>query len=579
MKSRSLTIISIFLSLSGFAQQLDWAYSLKDNSVQNSANAIASNGKYVVVNASVRNDMSYDFKSGNNAFKGTKNIVAMYDDRGEIRWVIEHPGGGNLYRTRILAMNASDEVYACGRFSGSIDFDPGSGTQMVSATAGSVYIQKLDKDGKLVWVGHTSIDGEPVKMGFKSNGNIIVVGRTQDTCTALLKSGASRKIDKGVFIIEYADNGDVLEAYSIPTPNSFNNNIGLAIDRSDCIYVGASIDGPMNLDLKNKNLADTSHSGYDALLVKYSPDYEYIWHKVFGDKPTSGPDGWDMINHLAIGPDGKLYAAGWFTWTTDFDPDKNPGLWVKTAATGSQSPDGFLIQYDTSGTIQWIQEAGGHPSISGNADVNFMDMVISGNQIVLAGSLNGGADFDGSANDSILRTADNGLGICLARYTNTGNFNGAWLLDGYLANDYITGIEMLGDGIVAYGTFQKKLDADIQSGIYHLRTDSTGPFYSADNDLFLIRYAFGFQSGSISGPGKNKTINVYPNPTSDFIHFEIDETPKLIELCDISGRTVMEIDSPLRSKYVGNIKSGMYYLKITTLNHQYTSKLIIRQTK
>lgn len=577
MKTTISFIFGLLLTGISQGQQLDWAYSIKDNSVQNSANAIASNGRFCVINASVKQNISYDFKEGNTTYNGTSHVVAMYNDNGEIQWVKEHPGGGNLYRTRILSIDNSDQVFACGRFSGSIDFDPGTGTQMVTAGSGSVYIQKLNKDGELVWVGHTSIDGEPVKMGFKRNGNIVVIGRTQDSSTAILKGGATSKIDKGVFVVEFAGNGDVLYAYSIPTPTSFNNNLGLAIDASDCVYIGASIDGIFNLDLKSRNLPDTSHSGYDAVLVKYTSDYNYVWHKVFGDKPTSAPDGWDVINHLSIGPDGKLYAAGWFTWTSDFDPDQNPGVWVKTAATGSQSPDGFLIQYDTSGSIQWIQEAGGHPSISGNADVNFLDMVISGDQIVLIGSLNGGADFDGSANDSILRTIDNGLGICLVRYTKTGAFGGAWLLDGNLANEYATGIEILDDGIVAYGTFQKKLDADLSKGVYFLQTDSTGPYYFADNDLFLIRYDFAFEQSS-GTKTHIKPLNVYPNPSTGMLYFNYAQKPEKVELCDLNGRVVcIHLNPESNSLNVNHITQGVYYLNVYSNCEVHKGKVVIQR--
>lgn len=566
-----------FLNSQSKGQELDWAYSLKDKSVQNFASHIASNGKSFAIVASVNTNVNYDVASGNQAYKGPANVVAKYDSKCKIEWVIEHPGGGNQYLTRLVAMDNAGNVYACGRFSGTKDFDPTSGISNFTAALGSVYIQKLDDNGKLVWVGHISVDGEPVKMGIKSNGNIVVVGRSQDPSTATLSGGATVTVEKGVFILEYGPGGEALNAYGIPTPSSFNNNLGLAIDGNDNVYIGASIDGTMNMDLKKGTLPDTSFSGYDVVIAKYDKNFNYKWHRVFGDKPTSGPDGWDMVNSLAIGKDGYLYAAGWFTWTTDFDPDKNPGLWVKTASTKSQSPDGFLIKYDTSGVIQWIQEAGGHTTITGNADINFMDMVVENNQIIVYGTINGSADFDGTANDLILKTKDNGLGLCIAQYSNTGGLTGAWLLDGNLANENPSGIEKLDDGIVAYGTFQKKLDSDLSAATKYLQTDSTGTYYNADNDLFLVKYRFGFTSNRIASLIHSASLLLYPNPASDFVSIQNALPGTTLQISSIDGTLISR--QPLIQDDMINISElpkGIYIVQAIHQDSIQIGRLIVR---
>lgn len=575
--------ISLALVLSGaslvpvFSQQLQWAFSVKDPSVQNSGNHIASNGSSFAVVASVSNNANYDVAGGNPSFKGPANAMVKYNAQCGIEWVVEHPGGGGQYLTRLVYVDNDGNVYACGRFSGTVDFDPSSGQNNVTATNGAVYVQKLDSKGKLLWVGYTEVDGEPVKMDRKSNGNMVVVGRSQDKSTPKLSGGGTVDVEKGVFILEFGSGGQSLNAYGIPTPTSFNNNLALAIDKSDNVYVGASIEGPMNLDLKNKSKADTSFSGYDAVLVKYNRHFDYVWHKVFGDKPTSGPDGWDVINSLKAGSDGFLYAAGWFTWVTDFDPDKNPGQWVRTASTRSQSPDGFLIKYDTSGVIQWIQEAGGHPSITGNADINFRELVVQGGKIIVYGSINGSADFDGSANDYILKTADNGLGICLAQYATDGSFTGAWLLDGNLANESPSGMVLSGDGVVAYGTFQKKLDVDLTSGVQYLQTDSTGAFYKFDNDLFLVKYAFGFAPNRIAKQSPAMNIQAYPNPATRQVHLRNVQAGTPMRISDIQGMTVSRQEvSTENTLDVSSLKPGVYLLHTGDGYREYTLRLVVQ---
>lgn len=577
--NKIITALLTLLSFPAISQQLDWAYSLKDKSVQNAARHIASNGKSFVINASVITDISYDFKDNNASFKGPANVLAKYDSKCNIEWVIEQPGGGSTYRNRILMMDDAGNTYACGRFSGTVDFDPGSATQNVTSAEGAIYIQKLDDKGKLLWVGYVTVDGEPVKIEMKSNGNLIVAGRSQGASSAKLSDNSTVTVEKGVFILEFSPTGAALNAYSIPTPESFNNNIALAIDNEDNIYVGASISGTMNLDLKSGNLPDTSFSGYDVVLAKYDNNFNYVKHRIFGDKPTSGPDGWDVINHLTFSDDGYLYAAGWFTWVTDFDPENNPGLWVKTASTKSQSPDGFVIKYDTALAIQWIQEAGGHTSITTNADINYMDMVIKNGSVLVYGSINGSADFDGSESDFILKTSDNGLGMCIAQYTTSGNFTGAWLLDGNLANEYPNGIEHLEDGIVGYGTFQKKLDADLTGGTYYLQTDSTGPFYNADNDLFLIKFKFGFATQGIRPANNPGQLLIYPNPADNGDEIIIAQIMKgtQLQIMGMDGKVVYKAQADSNENLVvKGLIPGVYFVQAISDGKMVNGKFVVR---
>lgn len=555
--SNRMLLALLLAPIGSHAQQLEWAYSIQHTGVQNNAQFLTSNGANFAICGSVASNVSYDLINQNMANSGYEAFVGYYNANAEIQWSVAQPDGGYVERIATMYMDDAGALYTVGRFSGTLDFDPGPATNNLSAILGDVFMQKFDNSGNLVWASHTSCDGAPRKMAMKSNGNLVVIGRLQDTTTAYLYDGSPRPLEKGVYLLEFATNGDVVEAYSLATPDSFNDQTAITIDENDNIYIGCSVDGNMDLDLKAGVLSESSNSGYDCVLVKYDANYNYLWHKRFGDVPSSGPDGWDFINDLKF-DNGYLYATGWFTWTTDFDPDDNPAQWVYTAGTGSQTPDGFVVKYDPNGVIQWVQEAGGHPSIPTNTDVWFTDLVVHNGQIVVSGELNGGADFDGSASDFILNTADNGLALCYAQYDTDGNFQTAWLIDGIVsANEKERGIEQLADGIVAYGTFQKKCDFDPLAGNFILSTDSTGQFYVADNDLFVAHYSIDGIGGIEESTAEE--MRAYPNPTSGLVLIQSE--------CVLGEIKVRNTQGILVSTHQGNTvdlqsqPAGIYFLE------------------
>ena len=365
--------------------------------------------------------------------------------------------------------------------------------------------------------------------------------------TTTLASGGTVFLEKGVFIIEFSASGDAIAAGCIATPTSFNNILAIATDNNDNIIIGASIDGPMDLDLGTGTVLDTSHSAYNGVVVKYNSSLQYQWHKVFGDIPEGQPGGWDVVGEIQCDDNGNIYATGYFTWTTDFDPDDNPGTYVVEAGTafGSQTPDGFIVKYDAQGNIQWVQDAGTHPSITTNTDVNFLDMVLKDDQIVVSGTLNGGADFDGGVDSFFVSTADGGLGLCYEQYTTSGDFVNAWLIDGIQSNNEThAGIEQLANGIVAYGLLQYAADFDPTSGEYILYVDTNGFIPDFDNDIFVAHYDLDLQT-SVSETEIGNSL-VYPNPSSTGV-FQFStpfEREEVFSIYNLTGKLVQQNSSP-----------------------------------
>lgn len=557
------TFVLSMLMLTSSAQKLEWAYAFTNSNIQDMAGSMASNGSEFAVCGTIVNNFSVDLKNHHTDYNAKKCFISRYDKNANIKWVVEQPGGGSNQRVSTMIMDPSGNLFTSGFFSGTLDFDPGSGKSDITAAGLDAFVQKLDKDGNLQWVAHTSTNAQPSHMAIKSNGNVVILGRSQNSATATLENGSTVELNQGVFLVEISADGKVIGAYSVATPASFSTAVALGITSQDDIVVGAMVDGAMNLDLKGGTNLDTSHHSYDAVIAVYSASFEYKWHKVFGDIDNGQPGGWDAIRSIVCDDKNNIYASGYFTWNTDFDPDDNPGKFVREAGTynGSQSPDGFIIMYNKDGEIQWVQDMGGHEAIPKNrsADVNLYDMVLKDDHLVAYGEMSGQADFDGSSDTFMIRTKDFGVGLCFVQYNVDGSFENAWLADGESSNEKQAGIELLGPGVVAFGTFNNQFDADPSENDYLLQTDSTGPLPKWDNDLFVVHYDLNFKTGGISSPTRHTSI--YPNPTSGILHLSNPEVwGGEYELYTING--ILTQSGTLSHQLdVSSLQNGLYLLR------------------
>ncbi|WP_346881644.1 T9SS type A sorting domain-containing protein [uncultured Algibacter sp.] len=72
----------------------------------------------------------------------------------------------------------------------------------------------------------------------------------------------------------------------------------------------------------------------------------------------------------------------------------------------------------------------------------------------------------------------------------------------------------------------------------------------------------------------NSKINVYPNPTSNILNIESVKDINTIEFFNISGKRVLV--SSKRQIDVSHLKSGIYMVRISSLNNQVETKKIIK---
>ncbi len=96
---------------------------------------------------------------------GNDLFYIKWDANGNFVWVAQLPGiGGTIYS---LYVNAANEIFSTGLFSGTVDFDPGTGTYNLTSTSSDVFVNKLSQGlvGGPLPLTLLSFTGEATPMG------------------------------------------------------------------------------------------------------------------------------------------------------------------------------------------------------------------------------------------------------------------------------------------------------------------------------------------------------------------------------------------------------------------------------
>lgn len=184
-------------------------------------------------------------------------FIQKLDTDGNLLWVKQIGGTSNDYGESITT-DMIGNVYTTGKFYGTVDFDPGIGITSLTSNGGhDAFIQKLDTDGRLLWVK---------KIGGTSSRTDLVEAITTD--------GSGNVYTTGYFW----DTKD------------FDPGIGVT------------------------NLISNETEGAEIFIQKLDPDGDLLWAKQMGGNSGDGGRG------ITIDPSGNLYTTGFFHNTVNFNP-------------------------------------------------------------------------------------------------------------------------------------------------------------------------------------------------------------------------------------------------------------------
>jgi WD40 repeat protein len=251
---------------------------------------------------------------------GEFNIFAEKLDRdGRLKWVRTLSSTGRDLALGI-AVDQGGSAYISGRFSGTVNFDPGPGVcNRTSRGVGDAFLWKLDREGHFAWV--RSLGGSGAGQGSRVTldraGHVYWTGVFSDTATfdgqkdsptlqsAGKEDGFRAKLD--------AHDGNVIWARRFGGPQN-EWVCGVAADHRGDLYVGGYFEGTLNLDAvagvrRLVNQADSR----DGFLAKFDAAGNLSWAMGVG-----GP-GVDEIRDLAVDPAGHVCVTGRVSGSVAFD--------------------------------------------------------------------------------------------------------------------------------------------------------------------------------------------------------------------------------------------------------------------
>ena len=368
-----------------------------------------------------------DFNPGQDIFesisKGKKDIfLCKFDSMGEFLWVrtfggIENDGGHGI------AVDEDNNIFVCGSFQDTVDFDPGSGVDThISGANSSAFLSKFDSGGEflwtLTWFGEGTFEEDYdncAKDVVTDNlGNTFVTGyqyRFEFPCTLgneafLKKIGPAGNI---IFDLIWGDLSD-------------EHGTGVALDNSGNIYVTGFY--KMTVDFDPGPGEDFHESGFkhDAFLSKFNSLGEYQWVRTWGGWDKVGPEGVD-VDEL-----GNIYVTGWYYGDSqkfaDFDPGEGQDLRMAAGYA-----DAFLSKFDANGNFSWAHTWGAgdtsnvhFPMTWWYADLGYDVITDDFGNCYVTGYFSKSVDFDPSESGTSNETAIGKGDAYLTKFNIDGEF-------------------------------------------------------------------------------------------------------------------------------------------------------------
>lgn len=231
----------------------------------------------------------------------------------------ESIGGTLATYQRASATDAQNNIYIVGEFYGTVDFDPGPGQQVKTAN-GDIFIEKLDPNGNLIWVktlGTTTVEYAR-GIAIDDDMNVLVTGKFSNTVDFDPGVGiynlTTISSQESAYLLKLDKNGNFVwaRAFLTSTGASFGNDV--VVDTAGNPVILGYHNGYLDMDPTIGKVYTSTKGSSDPFIVKLDKNGNYLWGKSYGGT------GIDEGNSLAIDAHQNLYTCGNFQSTVDFDP-------------------------------------------------------------------------------------------------------------------------------------------------------------------------------------------------------------------------------------------------------------------
>jgi uncharacterized protein (AIM24 family) len=391
-------------------------------SVDASKSIAVDNDGNIFITGEFRETTNFETTSITSA--GNSDIfVAKYNSSGILQWV-QNAGGVSYDFSNDIAIDTDGNVFITGSFQGTASFGTVSKT---STGSNDTFLAKYNSSGILQWVQTAGGTSNDTSMGVTVDydGNVLITGNFQRTASFGTVSKTSNGYND-IFVAKYSSSG-ILQWVQTAGGISYDGSSDIAVDTDGNVFITGSFQGTASFG----TISRTSAGDNDMFVAKYDPvSISWSWVQ------TAGGGSVDIGDNIVVDAVGDVFITGNFQGTANFGT---------ISRTSNGYNDTFVIRYSGSGTLQWVQTAGGTSPYFGNIAVD-----INGNVFITGGFI-GTAKFGAISKTSLGFYHD----IFVAKYNSFGSLQWIQTAAGP-SNDYSDGIAVDSNGnIFITGYFQE----------------------------------------------------------------------------------------------------------------------------
>lgn len=287
-----------------------------------------------------------------------------------------------------IAAASNGQIITAGSFGNTVDFDPGSETQNLTAQGDKDgYILSLNEMGELSWVKQITGPGTIYCKTLETDDgdNIFISGTFRDSIDFdpgpgehFLSSGEYSQS----FVAKYTPSGEFLWVHALDfNPTYDHAPEGIAVDNSGNIILTGIYYGNVDFD-SGPEIFELPPGTSTIYALKLSSSGEFIWAKRVGG--TNSGSIFDWTHPIAIDDNDNIYITGNLEEEDDFDPGPDSLILTSVGAN-----DIFMSKLDSDGNLIWAYAHGGEfQERTGAIDVD------NANNVYLTGNFHATSSFN-----------------------------------------------------------------------------------------------------------------------------------------------------------------------------------------
>lgn len=378
-----------------------------------------------------------------------------------------HFNGNRNDYGRDIAVDDKENIYFCGQFSDSMDFDPGSG-ENIRLGSNDGFICKLRPNGSLFWVDQlsTTQSSDVFSIVLDSSNNLFALGAATGITKLITENDTivvKPDINNSVFFVAKFDTSGNLKwikNFATLTPYFVRS---LDIDKNSNIYISGKLYDTLDCDPGEDTFKLFNKSFNDAFIIKLDSSGNFLWaNQIYISNPSSFSS-FDNSS-IEVEPNGNVYFYATYQET------------IIDTVNHSGSTEGhiYFSKIDSDGNTLWVNI---FSSIS-NSGYSMGQSIVTDNNgnLYVAGILIGTLDFD--PGDGITNlTSISGNDVFVSKYDTAGKFIWAKQFGNSQAQPgvFITN-DKTGD-IYLTGIFTNTADFDPGSNVYNITAKGFNDIY------------------------------------------------------------------------------------------------------